>query len=187
MRTHRSTRLLRLVWAVAVSLAFVLLAPSLGARLAEAAGDQVAARFPMPLATEAVPVSGVVVALAEGQIAVLETGSAAPVAFHVAPGTTFSRAGYNAVLEELRPGDAIAMTVDGNTGTVLSARVRPAEGFGAPSGSAALLAAIGLLGAAGLLAYRTRREATLAAIGQARVFLLGSRRPAVAVGSRARH
>jgi hypothetical protein len=151
MRADRASSIRRLLWTAAVA-ALALVAPVAGARAADDSSTP-----PTPAGVGAI--SGQVVALATGQIAVQEDGGDGPVAFQVAPNATFTRGGYNAVFEELRPGDRIEMTVDGATGTLLRATVEPAGGIGAPSGEAALLAAIGLIGAGCLLAIRLRSGA----------------------------
>ncbi|HEU0114834.1 MAG TPA: hypothetical protein VFQ80_09155 [Thermomicrobiales bacterium] len=165
MRAYRAQSLRRFLWIAAVA-ALALLAPIAGGHAAAATTTAVAA-FPAPAPTAVTSVSGRIVALATGQIAVLEDGGDGPVAFNVADSATFTRGGYNAVFEELRPGDRIEMTVDGATGTVLRASVAPgAGGIGAPSGEAALLAALGLIGAGCLLAIRLRSGALTTANGR---------------------
>ncbi|HET7092121.1 MAG TPA: hypothetical protein VFI22_01555 [Thermomicrobiales bacterium] len=156
MRAYRAESIRRMLWTAAVAV-LALTAPIGAAHAAAAAtGSSVAFSAPAPEAS----VSGQIVALATGQIAVLEDGGDSPVAFNVASGATFTRGGYNAVFEELRPGDRIEMTVDGATGTLLRASVEPGSGgIGAPSGEAALLAALGLIGAGCLLAIRLRSGA----------------------------
>lgn len=154
MRMARAESLRRLLW-TAVIAALALVAPVGGARAATMAPT---AAFPTQ--GNLTTITGRIVALATGQIAVEEDGGDGPVAFHVASDANFTRDGYNAVYEELRPGDRIEMTVDGATGTVVGAAVEPASGgIGAPSGELALLAAIGLIGAGSLLAIRLRSGA----------------------------
>ena len=108
-----------------------------------------------------VDVQGTVLGMTDGRLAVLETAGAGPVAFPVALGLTVTRGGAEAPVDALQPGDAISMTIDGRTGSVLRADARPAAGpLVAPSNGAALLASLGLIGGGALLALR-RRSAPL--------------------------
>ncbi|MFM9105333.1 MAG: hypothetical protein ACKOWF_01380 [Chloroflexota bacterium] len=118
-----------------------------------------------------VDVQGAVLGVSDGRLAIIETAGDGPVAFPVALGLSVTRGGVEVPVDALRPGDRIAMTVDGRTGSVLRADARPAAAppF-APSGEAALLAALGLAGGGVALAIR-RRSAPLR---------LGSGRPAFA-------
>ena len=178
MRAYRARSIRRLLWTAAVA-ALALVAPVAGAKAADAAAVSIAGVVVAPTQTNVTSVSGQIVALATGQIAVLEDGGDGPVAFNVADGAPLTRAGYNAVFEELRPGDRIEMTVDGATGTMLRASVEPASGgIGAPSGEAALLAAIGLIGAGGLLAIRLRAGAVTTSDGRVASASLRDRLPA---------
>jgi hypothetical protein len=180
MRAYRA-RSLRYSLLTAAVAALASIAPVAGAKAAEAAPASAssAAVVSAPAQASVTSVSGKIVALATDQIAVLEDGGDGPVAFTVADDATFTRDGYNAVFEELRPGDRIEMTVDGATGTLLRAAVTPASGgLGAPSGEAALLAAIGLIGAGGLLAIRLRTGAVAASDGRLASASLLDRLPA---------
>ncbi len=191
MRADRATSIRRLFWIAAVA-ALALVAPAAGARAAENSTMAPAVTAAAPTQLDGT-ISGQVVALATGQIAVQEDGGDGPVAFHVAPDATFTRGGYNAVFEELRPGDRIEMTIDGATGTLLRASVEPAGGIGAPSGEAALLAAIGLIGAGCLLAIRLRSGAVALPEGRVapaawldRMPTIDVRAPVALTGSRVR-
>lgn len=177
MRSQRASSLRRLLWTAAIA-ALALAAPA-GPRGAAAASPTA---FPASNQTDLTVVTGRVVALATGQIAVLEDGAASPVAFHVAADAAFTREGYNAGFDELRRGDRIQMTVDGTTGTIVGAAVEPASGgFGAPSGELALLAAIGLIGAGCVLAIRLRSGVVTAPGGRAAAAPWSDRLPALDV------
>ena len=121
--------------------------------------------------TEVLPVDarGTVLGLNEGGIVVQEPNGAGPVAFPVALGLVVTRGGAAVPVGELRAGDSIAMTIDGRSGSVLRADATAAAApfpF-APSGEAALLASLGLIG--GGVALVTRRRQTPARIAPSRV------------------
>lgn len=111
-----------------------------------------------------VAISGTVLGLTDGGLAILETGAAAPVAFPVvdAERLTVTRGGDSVTVGDLRQGDAVSMAIDGRTGRVLRVDAQaPASGRFAPSNEAGLLAALGLVAGAGLLTVRLRRARTL--------------------------
>jgi hypothetical protein len=129
-----------------------------------AVNDPVAAAEPAAVTqltmTEVVPVrvSGTVLGLAEGGIVVQEPAGAGPVAFPVALGLVVTRNGAAAPVDALQAGDKIGMTIDGRTGSVLRADAQAVSApmpF-APSGEAALLASLGLIGGGAALATRHR-------------------------------
>jgi hypothetical protein len=133
-----------------------------------AAVDDAAARPVAATAPVGIPVavSGAVIGLNEVGLVVRETGSDTAVAFPVidAEGLTVTRGGDPVAVGELRPGDAVSMAIDGLTGRVLrvDAQAAPGTRF-APSNEVGLLASLGLVGGAGLLATRLRRPQPLTA------------------------
>lgn len=162
MRAYRSENPLRRLWLAAAAAVVALTLPAFGALRAGAADEGAVGRFPAPPAATVVSVTGTVVALADGYLALQEDGGAGPVAFPATEASVFTRGGYNAVLDELRPGDRVRMTIDPATGAVLRADVEPAAfALGAPSGELALLATVGLIGAGALLWTRLRWLAAL--------------------------
>jgi len=171
MRTHRTVSE-RVRW-LGPSFSFAPLAVALGlaalALLGLLARPVVAAVSSIPAAQPAaqdaaapppvvVPITGEVVAFADGLLGVREDGGERPVAFTVTGQTAVTRGGTAAAPADLRPGDRVAMAVDPRTGTVLSLDVRPVAA-GGPSNGAALLAALGLVAAAGVLVARRRAAA----------------------------
>ncbi len=150
-----------------VGFTFLVNDPAVGAEPALVA-------FPQPGAyAEVLPISidGTVLGMRDGRLAIQERNGSAPVAFPVALGLSVTRAGVETPVDALQPGDRIAMTIDGRTGTVLRADAHPAASSApfAPSGESALLAALGLIGAGVLLA--TRRRGAPARIVPGRVSL----------------
>jgi hypothetical protein len=151
--------------ASARTLAALVLVAILAAALASHWGTQVSATGsaipPTALAAQApvVPVSidGTVVSVSEDKIAVQERGGAAPVAFPVVAESQAIRAGENVPVDALRAGDAVRMTIDGRTGTVLRIHASPVGGAAIQvPGSVALLAALGLIAGATALAIVNR-------------------------------
>lgn len=103
-----------------------------------------------------VTIEGTLVGAGDGLIAVVEHGADTPVAFAVDGSASLLRAGEPIGVEDLRDGDAVRLTIDGWTGSVLRLHATPA-GPAMPirvPGSMAMLAALGLIAAATLLAVR---------------------------------
>lgn len=103
-----------------------------------------------------VTVEGRLVGAGDGLVAIVERGAESPIAFAVDGSASLLREGQPIALEDLRAGDAVRLTINGLTGSVLRLHASPA-GSGLPlrvPGSAAFLAALGLIAAATLLAYR---------------------------------
>jgi len=111
--------------------------------------------------TEVMPVDidGTVLGIGQSGIVVQETNSTVPVAFPAALGLVVTRSGSAVPVNALRAGDSISMTIDGRTGSVLhaDATAAPAPLPFAPSGEAALLASLGLIGGGAALAARHRK------------------------------
>src|SRR3954451_24205482 len=107
--------------------------------------------------TTEIPVSveGTIVGTTDGIIALVERGAESPVALTVADNATLVRDGQAVPLDDLRSGDTARITINGLTGDVLRLQATPATSpvFRVP-GTAALLAAIGLIAGATALAIR---------------------------------
>jgi hypothetical protein len=91
--------------------------------------------------------------------ALVERGAESPVAFSVGPDARLLRGEEPVPLEALRAGDTVRLTIDGRSGSVLRLHAAPVSGPAFMSsarvpGSAALLAALGLIGGATALAIR---------------------------------
>lgn len=101
-----------------------------------------------------VSVEGSVVGASDGLVALLERGAESPVAFPVSDGASLMRDGQAVVVDDLRVGDTVRMTIDGQTGQVLRLHATPAASTFGPRvpGSVALLAAFGLIAGATALA-----------------------------------
>lgn len=104
-----------------------------------------------------VAVTGEVLGPVPGGIAIQEPQGLGPVAFPAAAGLEVTRDGVSVPLTELRAGDTVRMTVDGRTGALLRADAEAPRPPVAPSGEAALLASVGLIGAGALLVSRRRQ------------------------------
>jgi hypothetical protein len=151
--------------ASARTLAALVLVAILAAALASHWTNQVSATGPAipptALAAQApvIPVSvdGSVVGVGDDKVAIHERGAAAPVAFLVAAESQVVRAGENVPVDALRAGDAVRMTIDGRTGTVLRIHATPGGEpvFRVPD-AVALLAALGLIAGAATLAIVNR-------------------------------
>jgi hypothetical protein len=113
------------------------------------------AGFNAAVTTVPVSIEGTLVGASDGLVAIVETGAETPVAFPIAETSQMVRQGQNVPLDALRAGDRVRMTIDGLTGNVLRLNAEPvtATPFQVP-GTAALMAAIGLIGGATALAIR---------------------------------
>lgn len=117
--------------------------------------DAVAANGSPPVI---VPVTGEVVTAGIDRLAVLEAGAAQPVAFLITADSRFRRDGAPVAATDLRPGDELALAVDGQSGLVLTAAARPVPS-NAPSAGAALAATLGLVAGGVALFFRHRAAA----------------------------
>lgn len=105
-----------------------------------------------------VAVSGTLLGVVDGHLAVREDGATAPVAFPLATVAHVARGGDASSVEALRPGDELRLSVDATTGRVLRIDAAPVAAVAfAPSDELALLAAIGFVSGGVLLAARNRR------------------------------
>jgi hypothetical protein len=102
-----------------------------------------------------VAVEGTIVGTADGVVALIERGAQSPVAFPVSDDAAFVRDGQTIALDELHSGDTVHMTINGVNGDILRLQATSAT---APiirvPGTAALLAAIGLIAGITALAIR---------------------------------
>lgn len=118
-----------------------------------------ATRAPAP-AQAAVPVlpvdvRGTIVASRDGLLGIHEDGATAPVSFPLDDRALLVRDGSAAAIDDLRTGDVVRMTIDGQTGRVLQLRAAPADGrWRDQLDTAGPLAAVALVVALGLLARR---------------------------------
>ena len=118
-----------------------------------------ATRAPAP-AQAAVPVlpvdvRGTIVASRDGLLGVHEDGATAPVSFPLDDRALLVRDGGAAAIDDLRAGDLVRMTIDGQTGRVLQLQAAPADGTWRDRlDTAGPLAVIALVVALGLLAWR---------------------------------
>jgi hypothetical protein len=95
----------------------------------------------------------------DGLVALVEHGSDSPVAFSVGQDSRLVRGEEPIPLEALRAGDTVRLTIDGRSGSVLRLHAAPVSGpaflpAARVPGTAALLAALGLIGGAAALAIR---------------------------------
>lgn len=106
-----------------------------------------------------VAVTGLFAGIVEGHLAVQEQDGDGIVAFPAASNLTVTRDGAIVMLQSLKPGDTVHMSVDGSTGQVLRVDAAPmATSWFAPSNELALLAVVGLIGGAVLLIVRNRQS-----------------------------
>ena len=140
-------------------------------------GGTLAVNDPVPLPHEPaelaagvpVAVSGTLLGVVDGHLAVREEGGAAPVAFPLATVAHVARGGDASSIDALRPGDQLRMSVDATSGRVL--RIDAAPGATAPftpSDELALLAAIGFVSGGVLLAARKRRPEAVTPVTERR-------------------
>ncbi len=167
MYVHRpepswSTRLVGSARTLAAIFVTALLASALTVRWSDASATGVTVFTPEAgAAVTAVPVTveGLLVGASDGLIALVEHGAESPVAFSVGQDARLVRGEEPVPLEALRAGDTVRLTIDGRSGSVLRLHAAPVPGPAfLPSarvpGAAALLAALGLIGAATTLAIR---------------------------------
>jgi hypothetical protein len=104
-----------------------------------------------------VTVEGAIVGAGDGLVALVEKGAESPVAFSVGAEAQIVRGVEDVPLDALRVGDSVRVTIDGMTGSVYRLHAEPVSGSAFPAhvpGSVALLAAVGFIAAAALLAIR---------------------------------
>lgn len=135
-----------------------LLASALTVRWSDASATGATSIVPLNSSLAAgVPVTihGKVVGAGDGLIAIVEDGAESPVAFAVSDSASLMRSGGSVALEDLRVGDDVRLTIDGLSGQVQRLHASPtgATSF-IPhvSGTAAFLAALGLIVGATALA-----------------------------------
>ena len=155
-----STRLLGSARTLAAIILTALLASAVTVRWSDASATGITVFTPESEATVAaipVTVEGTLVGASDGLVALIERGAESPVAFTVGQDAQLVRGEENVPLEELRSGDTVRMTIDGRSGSVLRLHAVPASQPAFPlqvPGAAALLAALGLIGGATVLAIR---------------------------------
>ena len=165
MYLHRSepswsARLLGSARTLAAIIFTALLASALTVRWSDASANGITVFTPeTAAAVAAVPVAveGTLIGASDGLVALVEHGAESPVAFSVGPDARLLRGEEAVPLEALRVGDTVRLTIDGRSGSVLRLHAAPISGPAfLPSvrvpGSAALLAALGLIGGAAALA-----------------------------------
>jgi hypothetical protein len=134
-----------------------LLASALTVRWSDAAATAVTTFTPQTstmVAGVPIAVEGTVVGAGNGLLAIVERDAEAPVAFPVGDGASLTRDGQTILLDELRVGDSVRMTIDGLSGQVLRLHATPAVSSVMPRipDAVALLAALGLIAGATALA-----------------------------------
>jgi hypothetical protein len=171
MYVHRpepswSTRLFASTRTLAAIVLTALLASALTVRWSDASATGVtvfAAESGAAVAAVPVTIEGTLVGAGDGLVALVEHGAESPVAFSVGQDARLVRGEEAIPLEALRAGDTVRLTIDGRSGSVLRLHAAPASGPAfLPSarvpGAAALLAALGLIGGATVLAIRNRER-----------------------------
>jgi len=157
-----STRLFGSARTLAAIVLTALLASALTVRWSDASATGITVFAPQAgAAVVAVPVTveGTLVGASDGLVALVEHGADSPVAFSVGQDVQLVRGEEAVPLESLRAGDTVRMTIDGRSGSVLRLHAAPVSGPAfLPSaqvpGTAAFLAALGLIGGATALAIR---------------------------------
>jgi hypothetical protein len=157
-----STRLFASARTLAAIVVTALLASALTVRWSDASATGITVFAPENgAAVAAVPVTveGTLVGAGDGLVALVEHGSDSPVAFSVGQDSRLVRGEEPIPLEALRAGDTVRLTIDGRSGSVLRLHAAPVSGpaflpAARVPGTAALLAALGLIGGAAALAIR---------------------------------
>jgi hypothetical protein len=157
-----STRLFASARTLAAIVVTALLASALTVRWSDASATGITVFAPENgAAVAAVPVTveGTLVGAGDGLVALVEHGSDSPVAFSVGQDSRLVRGEEPIPLEALRTGDTVRLTIDGRSGSVLRLHAAPVSGpaflpAARVPGTAALLAALGLIGGATALAIR---------------------------------
>jgi hypothetical protein len=155
-----SSRILGSARTLAAIIITALLASALTVRWSDASATSVTTFVPLHSATMAgipVTIHGTVVGASDGMVAIVEDGAESPVAFPVSDSASVLRGGEAVALDALRVGDTVNLTVDGLSGQVQRLHASPAgDAAFIPyvSGTAAFLAALGLIAGATALAIR---------------------------------
>jgi hypothetical protein len=155
-----STRLLGSARTLAAIILTALLASAVTVRWSDASATAITVFTPeIGAAVAAIPVTveGTLVGASDGLVALVEHDAESPVAFSVGQDAQLVRGEEGVPLEALRTGDTVRLTIDGRSGSVLRLHAVPAPGPAFPvqvPGTAALLAALGLIGGATALAIR---------------------------------
>jgi hypothetical protein len=157
-----STRLFASARTLAAIVVTALLASALTVRWSDASATGITVFAPENgAAVAAVPVTveGTLVGAGDGLVALVERGSDSPVAFSVGQDSRLVRGEEPIPLDALRTGDTVRLTIDGRSGSVLRLHAAPVSGpaflpAARVPGTAALLAALGLIGGATALAIR---------------------------------
>jgi hypothetical protein len=157
-----STRLFASARTLAAIVVTALLASALTVRWSDASATGITVFAPENgAAVAAVPVTveGTLVGAGDGLVALVERGSDSPVAFSVGQDSRLVRGEEPIPLDALRAGDTVRLTIDGRSGSVLRLHAAPVSGpaflpAARVPGTAALLAALGLIGGATALAIR---------------------------------
>jgi hypothetical protein len=157
-----STRLFASARTLAAIVVTALLASALTVRWSDASATGITVFAPENgAAVAAVPVTveGTLVGAGDGLVALVEHGSDSPVAFSVGQDSRLVRGEEPIPLDALRAGDTVRLTIDGRSGSVLRLHAAPVSGpaflpAARVPGTAALLAALGLIGGATALAIR---------------------------------
>jgi hypothetical protein len=157
-----STRLFASARTLAAIVVTALLASALTVRWSDASATGITVFAPENgAAVAAVPVTveGTLVGAGDGLVALVEHGSDSPVAFSVGQDSRLVRGEEPIPLDALRAGDTVRLTIDGRSGSVLRLHAAPVSGpaflpAARVPGTAALLAALGLIGGAAALAIR---------------------------------
>ncbi len=163
-----SSRILGSARTLAAIVLTALLASALTVRWSDASATGATIFSPQSgIAVAAVPVTieGALVGAGDGRIALTEHGAESPVALTVGEDAELVRGGELVSLNALRAGDTVRLTIDGLTGSVLRLHAEPVAGSAflmRVPGTAALLAALGLIaGATALAIANTERVPAL--------------------------
>jgi hypothetical protein len=157
-----STRLFASARTLAAIVVTALLASALTVRWSDASATGITVFAPengAAMAAVPVTVEGTLVGAGDGLVALVEHGSDSPVAFSVGQDSRLVRGEEPIPLDALRAGDTVRLTIDGRSGSVLRLHAAPVSGpaflpAARVPGTAALLAALGLIGGATALAIR---------------------------------
>ncbi len=171
---HRPLSLPERLLGSARTLAAIVLTALLASALTVHWSDALATGDPTASVTESglmtsipVTIEGSIVGAGNGMIALIERGASSPVAFPVSDDASLMRGGQAIPVDALRVGDSVRITIDGQTGQVLRLHATSPATTPFPlhvPGSAALLAALGLIaGATALAIYNIQRLPVLPA------------------------
>ncbi len=103
-----------------------------------------------------ISVTGTITSVGDAIVGIRQTGQDEPVGFMLGRESTVVRSGIAASGSDLNPGDSVQMIVDGRTGRILLLQAEATTAtFPVPSGTTALLAAIGWLAGATILLFQS--------------------------------